>query len=808
MEINSEYMATQASPKYDIQVPKYVLSKTFTLGLAEKPDAAKKLAGILDSKSKKFNIKVTRKLNRKSTSLPDVPAYYVNSRSKPILIVPASGHIFTLVQDGVGWQYPVYDFRWTPNHLANRSQRPPTKPELRNEAIVEAMRFLVGKTEDYIIMTDYDEEGEVIGGLILAQLAGEDSLQKAKRMKYSSFAKQEILDSYASSKKTTMNFGMYNRGLMRHYLDWLWGINLSRALMLSLKNTSGNYLTLSTGRVQGPTLAFVSDRMMEINSHVPIPYFKISLTVSMKEETPLELNEGLVDKESWASQIVKDTTNQIAKVTDIRKTKRSIPAPVPFNLSKLQSTASSSLGFKPSRTQRAAEALYLDGAISYPRTSSEEYPPDLDHKDILGKLGNMQGYSKIAKSIVTNYKKPVEGKKKDPAHPCIYPTGAIPSKKTGDEAKLFHLIASRYFSTFGSPTIMENTRIEFDINSQPFHLSGRRTVKLGWRAYASEFGKSEDREIPLVKDDDQFSVRSSSFEEYIPKPPSYYSQSSLLKRMESEEIGTKATRADIIKSLLDRKYLRDDPITITPVGEIVNQVLKTYSSQVISVELSRTLEQLGDMIEEAINNNTGKYTLADAIILGIEALHDMLDGLQENEELVGSLITKELKSQRRQASELGTCLACNVGTLKIMTSQRTGKRFVGCSEYFNNKACTESYPLPAEGRLEPLSVKCENDGYPLIKVYKGKRPWILCLKEGPLIKNKSEKNGKTSGKKASQPKKSTAAKKKATKKPIKKTTLKKSTTKKTTSKKKTTAKKTSTRKKSSSKKSTTRRSAS
>lgn len=742
---------TTLSMNYNVQIPKYVSSKDFKLGLAEKPTAAKRIASILDPKSKKVAIKVYRDEKGEEKRLPDTVGYFVRTDDTYIFIIPAFGHLFTLVQDGVGWQYPVYDFRWVPNHLSKNNVKQLSKFDLRIESAVEAIRYLVQQTDDYVVMTDYDEEGEVIGGIILSELAGEEALEHAKRMKFSSFAKQEILDSLEDALSgSPINFGMYHRGLMRHYLDWLWGINLSRALMLSLKNTSGQYLTLSTGRVQGPTLSFIAERQREIDSYVPVPYFKINLQIKANNIFDLEYNSGLVPQLSKAKKIVKTVNSSDALVSEITSRTRKQKPPTPFNLSSLQNDAYRYHKISPSRTLRAAENLYLDAAISYPRTSSEKFPSDLDHKETIEKLASQTGFKTAGKKLLGQKKlSPKEGKKSDPAHPCIYPTGNKPSKMGRDEERVFSLIVHRYFSTFGKPSELEYNRINFDVSGEEFHMSGKRTLKMGWRDLAGPYGKSDDVELPKFKEGDQFPVEHISYDETFSRSPPFFNQSSLLKKMESEEIGTKATRADIIKSLFDRKYLKGDPINITPVGEIVNQVLQTYSSQVISVDLSRKLEHMGDMIESSINEQVeDPFTLADAVVQGVVYLHEMLEDLQDHETEVGEMISQELRSQRKSAKEIGPCMECKVGTLKIIQSQSSGKRFVGCTEYFNNKNCTVTFPLPQKGKLEPLDKPCKEDGYPRIRVFSGKRPWVLCLNpECPLReeyeKRKKQRSGDT-----------------------------------------------------------------
>ncbi|MHA2404162.1 MAG: DNA topoisomerase I [Candidatus Kariarchaeaceae archaeon] len=737
----------QDDVKYTVVVPKSIKKKTYSLGLAEKAKAAKTIATILNKKQKTITSKVTRVENGKKIKLPDTKIHFLDVNGENLVIVPASGHLYTLTQDGVGWQYPVYDFKWIPMHL---SVQPiyRTNKHLRIESMIATIRYFAKKSSTFVIMTDYDEEGEVIGAVILSQILGEKALENVKRMHYSSLAEKEILHSYKTTmrkKKSSINFGMYYRGLMRHYLDWLWGINLSRALMLSLKNSTGQYFTLSTGRVQGPTLSFVSEREFNINVFVPVPRFKIDCTIQSEIVLNLNYKLGFLYEEQLAKQVIEKIQDASATVSKVNQRKKKIKPPSPYNLSALQNDAANSFRMSPSRTLQVAENLYLAAAISYPRTNSEKYPPNLDHKQILSDLSHQKKYAKISQDLIRKQKfTPVEGTKTDNAHPCIHPLGTAPPNVTNDEGKLYDMIVHRYLATFGEPAIIENTTVEFDINDEAFDIKGRETIDPGWTTLSGKYYKSKDQELPRFKENEQFPVIKSAYLLNYTSPEPRFSQNKLRQKMEADGIGTKATRSEIIKNLIDRKFLIEKTedslakLSITSVGEIIINVLKRYSSQVLSIELSRKLERMGDLVEQTANDpttNRNGFQLSDAIVQGITYLHQMLEDIQGNEYNVGQLISENLISQRKEAKNVGLCMVCKKGTLRILHSQTSGKRFIGCSLFFENKACNVTYPLPQEGRLEPLSKRCKEDSYPQIRVFpkfnsdakKHKKPWTLCL---------------------------------------------------------------------------------
>jgi DNA topoisomerase I len=724
-----------ATSTYKIEVPKTLMDQKYMLGVAEKPTAAKRLAQSLNQTGKinKFMVKVSNTVD--NIKLPPIEVYSCDTDYGKLLIVPALGHLFTLIQNSSGYQYPVYDFRWVPITESLSSRKEPSKHQRRIEATIETIRELIKKASKLIVMTDYDQEGEVIGGVIFQQLSPKKLFNQAKRMKFSSLTNKEVLESYKNifESDSSIDYGLYNKGLMRHYLDWLWGINLSRALMLSLKYTSGRYQTLSTGRVQGPTLSFVAEKQYEIDTFVPIPYFKLFAKIAVNNVTyDLTYGSKNIEVKKDALNFVNENKTKKAKVNEITIKKRLIDPPVPYNLSELQKDAYRYFKLSPRRTLNAAENLYLAALISYPRTSSEKFPPGFDHDDILNKLSTQNEFGqkivklrKINKKLIAK-----EGKKIDPAHPAICPTGQKPSKIASDAKKIYELIVNRYLATFGKPVELENTKINYLIGKLPFYHSGTTIKKSGWWEFQEPSTPPTDSKLPKVSKGTEVELKKLESEELFTKPPAGYNESSLLKQMEDAEIGTKATRADIIQAIIDRKYVEGNPLKLTRLGRIIYEVLKDYSPKVLSVELSRELEQMGEYIEQTINSpetNGFPLTLQGAIMRGINILHSLLFELQSNEFEVGFQINRELMYQSHENYQLGLCPKCNTGQLTIISPKISGKRFVGCSEYFNDKKCENTFPLPQKGKIQSIDQKCPIDGYPQIKVYSGKRPWTMCV---------------------------------------------------------------------------------
>ncbi len=721
--------------EYKVEIPKTVLKKEFSLALAEKPTAARRIANaISDTKPKKNLIKV-RNLTY-DEKLQDIEIYTCSFQEETIIVVSALGHLFTLIQNGNGWTYPTYDFKWVPAYQAKKKRTKVSKHEKRMEATVEAIRQLAQAAKRLIIMTDYDQEGEVIGGVTFNSVLQPNSLSNIYRMRFSSLTKDELRKSMERTLLTPlpnsgMDMGMYNRGLMRHYLDWLWGINLSRALILSLKNAVGRYQTLSVGRVQGPTLGFVAKRMEEIDTFVPIPFFQLDAQIMIDETIfSIEYSVSQIQSEREAIDLVQKNQDKMAKVSNIEVSTRKVHSPPPYNLSDLQRDAYRYFRITPRRTLDAAERLYLAASISYPRTSSQKYPPNTDHKSILQNLSKQSRFADfrpLIKKILN--KKPKEGEKTDPAHPAIHPTGQPPSKLTGDAEKIYDLIVKRYFATFGSSATVEDTKATFEIKSLQFSLTGRRIIDNGWWDLFAPYGRPNFTPLPKITIGQTCPVVKLGYVNKFTSPPPHYNEASLLREMEKAEIGTKATRAEIIQTLINRKYVTTAPIKITRLGQIVYEVLSDYSPQVLSVTLSREIERMGDRIEQTINNtltNGKSLTLNDAILQGIEILHNILSDLQQNEIEIGTIIDRELTEQNREALILAPCKSCKTGNLQIINSRTTNKRFIGCSSYFEDKSCTVTFPLPQRGNILQTGKECDYCGLPLLKILNGKRPWIFC----------------------------------------------------------------------------------
>ncbi len=676
----------------------------YTLIITEKPDAASRIASALDAEGK------PEKMQKNG-----VP-YYVAKRSEDIVIVPALGHLYTVASERRGKKgYPVFNIRWVPRHLAERG-------EARIHTWLKVISKLSENADKFIDACDYDVEGSIIGYSILKYACGSKEYL-AQRMKYSTLTKEELERSY-TKPLSNLDFLLIEAGLTRHEVDWLYGINLSRALTTAAKNYSGKYATLSTGRVQGPTLKFLETRERNIKCFVPTPYWTITAKVKIAGAVFEASHEKpAIETKAEAETIVDSCKDKCGEIEKIEvKEFRQIP-PLPFNLGSLQSEAYRLFKYSPMRTATIAQRLYLAALISYPRTSSQKLPPAIGYQTILKQLGRIREHTNLVGDLLAKPAlKPAEGKKKDPAHPAIHPTGNLPERPLyRTEKNIWDLIVRRFMGVFGEPAVLKSIKVTLSINGNRFQLNGRQTLEEGWLRFYKPYVRSEDAVLPSMQDGQKVSVGKVALEDLFTKPPSRYNPSSLLRRMEEEEIGTKATRAGIIKTLQTRKYIREERIVVTYLGFEVVDILRKYCPTVVSLELTRKLEER--MREVQQGTETRENVLRDAI----EILKPVTDKLKENERIIGARLSQALLKSKMEERTIGACPICQSGKLVILRSKKTRKRFIGCTNYFEGK-CSTSFPLPQKGLVKPLGNMCKSCGWPTVRVWmRGTRAWNLCF---------------------------------------------------------------------------------
>ncbi|VVB82143.1 Reverse gyrase [uncultured archaeon] len=629
-----------------------------------------------------------------------IPYYEVNRNGKRIVVACAVGHLFTLTQMQRGSGFPVFDIKWVPNYMVRKKDF--------TKKYYDALLGFSKNAGSITIATDYDIEGEVIGLNVMRFICGQ---KDANRMKFSTLTKPELNSAY-ETKSPNINWGQAIAGETRHYLDWFYGINLSRALMGAIKE-AGRFKIMSIGRVQGPALNLIVEKERKIQEFISQKYWQVFITIKNSYEVELKYNKDVFDKKELDK--FKDIIGKTAEAETIKK-EEALPPNPPFNLTGLQMEAYRLYGITPTRALQIAQSLYLGGLISYPRTSSQKLPDSIGYKDILKKLAKEFGVEKLITKD-----KPIEGSKTDSAHPSIYPTGES-QELSGEEEKIYSLIVRRFLSLFCDNAIIDNKTITARCDDLTFNVKGSEVKKKAWLEIYPY--KIKETELPDING--KVKIISSRTEEKETQPPKRYSPASIVSELEKRNLGTKATRAAILETLYDRGYIKEKSIEATPLGISLITTLEKYSPIIIDEELTRNFEKEMDSILESKKDFEKKE---DKIVEEAKVtITKIAKDFEKNKKSIGSeLVTAEtqLWEKEKEANKLNICPQCKKGTLSIMYSRKTRRSFVACNAY---PECRKTYSLPPNGIIKKTDKICESCGFPmLMRLSKGKRPWIFCF---------------------------------------------------------------------------------
>jgi len=689
--------------------------KNYILTICEKPDAARRIARAIG------------KDEFREARIDGVEVYISRYGKKRYVVCSALGHLYTL-EDPTAKRhiYPVFDVEWIPlSHEKNRE---------RVARIISVISKLARDASHFVNSCDFDQEGEVIGYNIL-KYACNSKHDNAFRAKFSTLTDDELRSAFETMEQGTGK-GLADAGRTRHMLDFIYGVNLSRALSESVYQSNKRFRNLTIGRVQGPTLSFVVERELEIRTHLPVPFWVVTAKFAKDDQIfDAQYEKGKIYKLTEANQILLACKGKNGSVNDINSTTVRQRPPAPFNLGDLQQEAYRLFHFSPSFTLSIAEKLYLDALISYPRTSSQKLPRSINYKKIIRNLAGINVYSSLVNDLLKGKLIPNEGIKDDPAHPAIHPTGELPKRRLeGTEWKLYDLIVKRFLATFGDPATIERIVVLIDVNGYKFKANGRITKYAGWTKYYSPYANMHDVELPQLNVGDILANKGIKSAEKFTQPPLRFNQASLLEMMEKEQIGTKATRAEIIKTLIDRGYITSESIEATDLGFAVIESMRSYMPDIVSTELTREMEKQLDEVE------LGKLPSDNVIDRAVEKLIGTLAVFKSKEAEVGKGMNAAIVTTAMAQNVVGTCPLCKDGQLRIIRSKQSGKRFVGCSNF--GKGCKGSMPLPQTGIVRKTRKVCSVCKWPIVFVrFKNRKfSWKLCININcPTKKNAVEK---------------------------------------------------------------------
>ncbi|EMR73175.1 DNA topoisomerase I, archaeal [Thaumarchaeota archaeon SCGC AB-539-E09] len=483
------------------------------LVICEKPKAARRIAEALDD-----NGRPERYYDN------DVPYHIVTHGDKTLIVVAALGHLYTISQKSGKWTYPIFEYNWVPIHEVNKKTQ-------HSKRFIEVIRKLSKDVDDYVNACDLDVGGSLIGYMALLNICGSHSLEKAERMKFSTLTTQDINKAW-DNRAASLDFHLIDAGRGRHEVDWLFGINLSRALTLSVKKATKQYKTLSVGRVQGPTLNFIKEKEEAIRSFVPVPYWNVNAEIRFRGQALiLEHEKGRIDDLDEATSIINSCRDENGVITEIISRELKFPPPSNFNLGDLQRAAYAEYKYTPRVTLQTAERLYLNALISYPRTSSQKIPPSIDIPEILRGLSKLSRFKEPAnKLLLKSSLEPRQGKKDDPAHPALHPTGKISSRLSKTDSDIFNLICRRLMASLGDDAVRESTIVIARIAGHNFNIKGITTKEPGWMSLYHPYMKVEEKTLPRFKVRQSFQPTCLNSFQRFTKPPRRFNSSSLLKK--------------------------------------------------------------------------------------------------------------------------------------------------------------------------------------------------------------------------------------------------------------------------------------
>jgi DNA topoisomerase-3 len=549
---------------------------------------------------------------------------------------------------------------------------------------------------------DSGREGELIFAYIW-EMANVD--KPVERLWISSMTKQAIQDGFARLRPRDQLAPLEQAARSRSEADWLVGMNATRAATIRGRAWVGGVVSL--GRVQTPTLALIVRREREIQAFVPEPYWLVHGTFESPSRagyTGLWFSEALGEtdrdqsriKESGrADEIAARVSDREGTVASVERKEQTERAPLLYDLTSLQRDANGRFGFAASRTLRAAQSLYEDKkAITYPRTSSRYLSGDLvpQLKPTAETLLPIPEYAPFARYVLDLEQLPLGRVVNDARvddHHAIIPTDIEHDVErfSEDERRIFDLIAKRFLAVFHPPAKYARTTVVTEVENERFRTRGKLTLEAGWRGVygvepdepkTQEEEDAEGGELPKLEQGMKVLCAEAVVEAKETRPPPRYTEATLLSAMETagklvedEELaeamkerglGTPATRAEIIETLIRREYVERVGKELTPTPKGLQVVTMLDEHALTRPDLTGDWEkQLLD-----IEHGSGDRTAF---------MDEIKEFARATVEQIAALEADKLRPER---VELGLCPRCGSETGEIIRENRFG---YGCTSW-------------------------------------------------------------------------------------------------------------------------------
>ncbi|MFH1055689.1 MAG: DNA topoisomerase, partial [Candidatus Altiarchaeota archaeon] len=279
----------------------------------------------------------------------------------------------------------------------------------------------------------------------------------------------------------------------------------------------------------------------------------------------------------------------------------------------------------------------------------------------------------------------------------------------------YDLIVRRFMATFGKDAVRQTVTVNLENNKEPFIAKGNTTVAKGWHVYYGPYAKFEETELPALEEGDVVEVKDVIVHKKETKPPKRYTPASIIREMEKRNLGTKATRSQIVDILFRRGYVDGKSLEVTQLGLSVVDALTKYCPAVLSEDLTRKFE------DEMENITEGKLTSEAVIEEGKTTLEAILTEFKANEAKIGQALVKSIVDSKRKKMGVGKCPKC--GSELVIRASKLGNQFVGCSNY---PKCTHTWPLPKDA-FKKIG-ECKECGYAVLTSNsRGKRKYNICV---------------------------------------------------------------------------------
>ncbi|KNE15811.1 type I DNA topoisomerase [Helicobacter pylori] len=633
-----------------------------------------------------------------------------NFLDKNYEVIASKGHVRDLSKFALGIKIDETGF--TPNYVVDKDHK----------ELVKQIIELSKKASITYIATDEDREGEAIGYHVACLIGGK--LESYPRIVFHEITQNAILNALKTPRKIDMS--KVNAQQARRFLDRIVGFKLSS--LISSKITKG----LSAGRVQSAALKLVIDKEREIKAFKPLTYFTLDAYFESHLEAQLISYKGnklkaqeLIDGKK-AQEIKNELEKESYTISSIIKKSKKSPTPPPFMTSTLQQSASSLLGFSPTKTMSIAQKLYegvttpqgVMGVITYMRTDSLN----------IAKEALEEARNKILKDYGKDYLPPKakayssKNKNAQEAHEAIRPTSiilepnALKDYLKPEELKLYTLIYKRFLASQMQDALFESQSVVVACEKGEFKASGRKLLFDGY--YKILGNDDKDKLLPNLKENDPIKLEKLESNAHVTEPPARYSEASLIKVLESLGIGRPSTYAPTISLLQNRDYIKVEKKQISALESAfkVIEILEKHFEEIVDSKFSASLEEELDNIAQ--NKADYQQVLKDFY-------YPFMDKVEAGK--------KNIISQKVHEKTGQSCPKC--GGELVKKNSRYGE-FIACNNYPKCKYVKQTENAN-DGAKQELCEKC---GGEMVQKFSRNGAFLACNNYPECKNTKSLKN--------------------------------------------------------------------